>query len=60
MRQITMSLEEVETPIDLQDGELVEAIRLGGPRDGDTIGFFEVQRIGDEITLNPKPRGLGT
>ena len=31
---------DVMAPLDLEDGELIEAIRLGGPRDGESLGYF--------------------
>jgi len=54
VRQVFMGLDETETPADLQDGETVEAIRLGGPRDGGRIGYFVVELLGDgEVRLRP-------
>ncbi len=53
LRRIFISMEEIETPTYLSDGEVVEAIRLGGPRDGDVFGYFKVERTGDDLTLQP-------
>jgi len=54
VKQIHMSMATIETPADLEHGEVVEAIRLGGPKDGDTIGFYRVELGGrGEITLHP-------
>ena len=48
-------MNETETPSDLHDGERVEAIRLGGPRDGDRIGTYVVRVIEDEVELVLEP-----
>ena len=55
-RQIFVGLRETETPSDLKDGERVELIRLGGPRDGDRIGYAIVEKRQDGgITLHVVP-----
>ena len=41
-RFIGMSMDIITTPADIQDGEVLPAIRVGGPRDGDLIGYATV------------------
>ena len=53
VRQVFMGIHETETPADLEDGETVEVIRLGGPRDGGRIGYFVVELLADGVQLNP-------
>lgn len=48
-----MSMDETEVPADIRDGERIEVIRLGGPRDGGRIGVFVVRISADSITLLP-------
>ena len=51
-----MGLRETETPSDLKDGERVEIFRLGGPRDGDRIGYAIVEKRQDGgVTLHVVP-----
>ena len=47
MKQVHISLEITEVPADVGDGERVELIRLGGPRDGGRIGYATVHRLPD-------------
>ncbi len=55
LRRVYVAMDETETPSDLRDGERVEAIRLGGPRDGDRIGIYVVRLIEDGVELRPEP-----
>ncbi len=56
VRQVYMGLRETETPSDLKDGERVEIFRLGGPRDGDRIGYAIVEKRQDGgVTLHVVP-----
>ena len=50
-RRIYVGLEETETPDDLKEGEVVEAIRLGGPRDGSVMGRYRVHFEGEGVRL---------
>jgi hypothetical protein len=61
VRRIYTELEGSETPTDLRDGEMVEAIRRGGPRDGAIMGRFrvlndeQIQLTLVEGTWDPEP-----
>jgi len=54
LRRVYVAMDETETPSDLRDGERVDAIRLGGPRDGDRIGVYIVRLIEDGVELVPE------
>lgn len=59
MKQVHMSLESTEVPADVEDGERVELIRLGGPRDGGRIGYATVRVLHDgalELDVEPSIR----
>lgn len=59
LRQVQMSMNEIEVPADAVDGERLEVIRLGGPRDGDRIGYATVPRLPDEaLYLDVEPEGV--
>ena len=48
----------LEAPPDLRDGEIVEAIRVGGPRDGRSMGIFQVEHEpGGPRMWGPLPEG---
>jgi len=57
MRQVHMGMTETEVPADVRDGEWLEVIRLGGPRDGARFGYARAEVRGDELVLHLEPAG---
>jgi hypothetical protein len=47
MRRIYMEKEWCEFPADVRDGEVLEIIRRGGPRDGDSMGYGRIATNAD-------------